>query len=1107
MKWDYKGKALVHTSITKNQCEMENTIAKIQFDFQMSDTQFVQNLYAHWDAFSAQNIEKIADEVLQQYSDPGEVLEIDHLELDLGQFEEDNFEQHFPLIFREKLGEALLKLIHKANDDQRYTSKLVTTGQYTFDLLTYFLLHGTLPYTAGNEYKNISALFLEVLQKDSAGLKKFLFTYGHYTSLQQRLVYQLSDPELEKGVHLLQPGEGGFICSYASLLRKKYKEVRSAAIREHDYRNTVWFVIYSYLLSNSSSYFSRKHFVTRTIMQLGAKYNISFDRLLYMITAELRQFVHNIPIPPDLLNILSQLREELTEKQFRQSFVNGANLYKALFAVLQHETKNGFTNDGKAELIRILSRPDSCRLFLQRLTDNEITGIVPVVVSAESQFVIQFAGSLEVQKGKGALQGKAGSEFRLIKWQVIFSVLLTDRNTAFNRKYFVRNVLQQISAHYNIEFSELLYYICGDVDMLKKTDKNLVAILHTLYEEINENKEDLQQRKEPEKDILYVFLKTIREQTFFSGLQQKQFYKKIGDGLFRQKMFDATTEKERLQLIAILFPASTEYITGYIQQLDLLRGHADIAGRSGGDFSRIKWDFLLDILSRIEDKSFNQLSFVSQTLHKIAAYYNTTYFDLLCYFRQQESAVQLPYSLQKLFDKLYIKEAGNWTERVAKTGNDTDKFRFISAFTSQQPFVKQYIELLGILYKLLTANGKSLPDFHRIKWQVVFDLLLKNQQTTFSEEKFIRLTLASIAAYYQIPVQELYSYLNTDSFPASRFGSIVNIVKKPGDSKKTIRYDDHTQHMQNKPSLFLYFEHLNSKEKEFADKLSAQADFISYAQPLLELIPLIRNFFAKDIKTVLPDKLLIDFLLQLSAVYRTLSRTDLINRFIDRLQKMIPPAQQNLFFSNLEKWSNENATLRTTLLKRNDSTLNNKASINPKKEIIMAQESLTQPLHLDNAGMVIMAIFLPRLFTMLKLTEGNKLKDKYAQQKAVLLIQYAILGKTDFPEHELALNKIFAGLNISDPVPANIELTDDEKATVMSMLEGVKSNWQKMKNASIEALRQAFFQREGKLEEKEDHYYITVEEKAYDMLLDSIPWNFRMIKFPWMEKRIEVKWR
>jgi hypothetical protein len=64
-----------------------------------------------------------------------------------------------------------------------------------------------------------------------------------------------------------------------------------------------------------------------------------------------------------------------------------------------------------------------------------------------------------------------------------------------------------------------------------------------------------------------------------------------------------------------------------------------------------------------------------------------------------------------------------------------------------------------------------------------------------------------------------------------------------------------------------------------------------------------------------------------------------------------------------------------------------------------------------------------------------------------------------------------------------------------------------MKNTSTDSFRAAFLQREGKLEETDACYLLTLEEKAYDLLLDTCPWGFKTIKYQWMEKMIQVKWR
>jgi len=169
--------------------------------------------------------------------------------------------------------------------------------------------------------------------------------------------------------------------------------------------------------------------------------------------------------------------------------------------------------------------------------------------------------------------------------------------------------------------------------------------------------------------------------------------------------------------------------------------------------------------------------------------------------------------------------------------------------------------------------------------------------------------------------------------------------------------------------------------------------------------------------------------------------------------------------------------------------------------------SQNEPMYVDNVGIVLLAPYLPRLFQMLSLINQNNFKGETEQLKAIAAIQYAITGKTSSLNQQYKINKILLGMDISKPIPQLPELTEEEKKMCESMLNGVLQNWEKLRRTSIMALREAFLMRPGKIEMKEDSIHLTVEEKAYDMLLDSVPWNFRLIKFPWMDKRIDVKWR
>ncbi|MBP1614197.1 MAG: hypothetical protein H6Q13_1645 [Bacteroidetes bacterium] len=173
----------------------------------------------------------------------------------------------------------------------------------------------------------------------------------------------------------------------------------------------------------------------------------------------------------------------------------------------------------------------------------------------------------------------------------------------------------------------------------------------------------------------------------------------------------------------------------------------------------------------------------------------------------------------------------------------------------------------------------------------------------------------------------------------------------------------------------------------------------------------------------------------------------------------------------------------------------------------MIQELASKTFQLHNVGIVLLSPFLPRLFSMFKLVENGQFIDDNAQIKAIHLMLYSTHGAINVPDNELKLLKVLVGLDLNALLSLVAEITDNEKETVTIMLNSVIQHWSKIGNTSVEGLRESFLKREGKLEEKEDCYMLDVYSKSYDMLLDSIPWSFGIIRFPWMAKTMKVNWR
>lgn len=175
-------------------------------------------------------------------------------------------------------------------------------------------------------------------------------------------------------------------------------------------------------------------------------------------------------------------------------------------------------------------------------------------------------------------------------------------------------------------------------------------------------------------------------------------------------------------------------------------------------------------------------------------------------------------------------------------------------------------------------------------------------------------------------------------------------------------------------------------------------------------------------------------------------------------------------------------------------------------------EETMQPQYIEvpNAGLCLLAIWLPRLFGMLGLlTEDRKdLKDTEARVRAIFILQRLMTDEPqEYKEQELAFNRILTGCPFQVPLPKTLELTDNEIQTTESMLSGVKNNWDKLRNTSVKGFQHSFIERPGRLEQREDKWVLYVEGRSYDILLDSLPWSYRLIRLPWLKKKINVVWR
>lgn len=165
--------------------------------------------------------------------------------------------------------------------------------------------------------------------------------------------------------------------------------------------------------------------------------------------------------------------------------------------------------------------------------------------------------------------------------------------------------------------------------------------------------------------------------------------------------------------------------------------------------------------------------------------------------------------------------------------------------------------------------------------------------------------------------------------------------------------------------------------------------------------------------------------------------------------------------------------------------------------------ALNEGVFISNAGLVIIAPFLPALFRHTGLLQDDKLQYPGT---ALSLLYYCIYGVSDPAEFSLLLPKLLCGLD-PDAVAEVAQVTDRHLLSEADqMLTSLIEHWQVLKNTSTDGLREAFLQRNGRLRFANNRWLLQVEQQSYDMLLQQLPWSIQMIQFQWMPYMLHTEW-
>lgn len=172
-----------------------------------------------------------------------------------------------------------------------------------------------------------------------------------------------------------------------------------------------------------------------------------------------------------------------------------------------------------------------------------------------------------------------------------------------------------------------------------------------------------------------------------------------------------------------------------------------------------------------------------------------------------------------------------------------------------------------------------------------------------------------------------------------------------------------------------------------------------------------------------------------------------------------------------------------------------------------------EPIWVGDAGQVLLAAYLERLFRQQGLWREGRFVDITAQARAVQCLQVLCRGPGVVDEALVALSRLLCGLHPSELLPELPPLPTETADLLEQLLQAVIQHWAALGHTSVAGLRESFLQREGRLqrdktaEGEPPRWRLRVQGRGFDVLLDRLPWNYRTIRLPWMQGVLHVEWR
>jgi hypothetical protein len=1013
-----------------------------------------------------------------------------------------------------------------------------------------------------NQLDPLRQNWLELIRQHPQLLHGEVIKYGQQSDVRRQIAHSFPDPMFSDLVQVLEPSEHGFIEEVVFRPSRPSSKEEGSSNDEMGEQQRLREFTLTYLLTERGSRFNKKIYLASLLRRIAAHDNVAASTVLASIRATLAAVPTQTRVQQEILQLLTEIQknnelgpasvdtkeQEFKEQQEATKQKNNEQRFLQLLEQAFYEQLPAQLQSQWQVLIRQhtpllhqqLMRHGQAASVRQRIasafTDPMFADLLHLLEPTQSDFLAEvvFHSSLTSRKE----QEPPGHDLRVREFTLAY--LITERGSFFNKKSYLSSLLTRMAAHDNLDQAALIRSLADAFTQQHRPGSRVQQELVELLKELSrqESPGSPEYSKEAatllrlQEQYQWLFEQICRPTGLvvqgveqFSHILEELFtqspsflhrlFAECSDIILNRFFAEASKESMRI-LVTVLIRFTTRNQAG--GGTELLQAVEHFVSQASS--SRTYYRLLAEKIQANESIDFEQIleqSSKQQVKTTEVKRHAPQQPDLP---RQQDSPGTILHpALVRLL--ILLKQQGvhkeliQATEHYATRAANLDTFceLILTCLHNDQP-----IDFEEILKKSTTTRAQVqestptglAPDISKIKTghqeirskELSLPATLAGIPLAQTEEQLIQLlNLKHLSQAEEHTLTALIQRMSQNSPARLRFLLEAGVAATPDQAERLATILPESQlsriFLQLRPQDFL--------------RLQQQAEQIALA--------CYTGAFGATAATIQQLKRLF---LSRYILEGKLGKEEFVLAFIRFLQVHLNAPDRRVFLRNLHQEILEQepkpqprsevaSILRRELAKKHltvSGNMESKEAIIPQEQAPASPEEVfAEEIFLENSGLVLVATYLPRLFKMLGLLEHGEFISAEAAERAVHLLQYLVEERCDCPEYMLVLNKILCGLASDHVLIKEIAIGDEERQSIDGMLTAVIQHWGALGNTSVAGLREAFFQREGALRFEDDGWHLQVEEKAYDMLLDRLPWSFSLIKQPWMEHPLYVQWR